>query len=49
VPVDLRQRPPEDDEVLLDWLQQKGERHKEQIDAAWRVVLGDAVYDAIGS
>jgi hypothetical protein len=39
--------PPEDDEALLAWLHEQERRHQEQIDAAWRVVLGDAVYDLI--
>ena len=34
-------------ETLLEWLLAKIKEHQEQIDGAWRVVLGDAVYDLI--
>ena len=41
--------PPEDDEALLAWLHEQERRHQEQIDAAWRVVLGAAVVAVVAA
>ncbi len=43
----VEELPPESDDVLLDWLKARQEEHQERIDAAWRVVLGDAVFDSM--
>ena len=43
----VEELPPEDDDALLDWLKARQEENQERVDAAWRVVLGDAVFDSI--
>ena len=43
----VEELPPESDDVLLEWLKGEEDEHRERIDAAWRVVLGDAVFDSI--
>ena len=44
----VEDHPPEDDDVLLEWLEARQDEHQGRIDAAWRVVLGAAAFDSLG-
>ena len=43
----VEEAPPENDDELLEWLKARQEENQERVDAAWRVVLGSAVFDSI--